>query len=186
MNEKKKFNLIQLIKHHPRISALILMLVVAIPMMLSPIGYLAINPIIENGERIVVMDGLLFYDADYVYEVFDRLGVEGRNMYFVFHIFDNIFAITYAILFMTLLKPIAVVGKKWLWIVFPILPAAFDIIENTLIQIMSFQFPYINESVAWTASLFTSMKYGALILWGLVFITMVVIIKIRKPLTPIE
>jgi len=85
MDVKKKFSIIQLIKSYPRISALALMLAVAIPMMLTPIGYLAINPIVVDGERVIVMDGLLSYDADYVYEVFDRLGVEGRNMYFVFH-----------------------------------------------------------------------------------------------------
>jgi len=186
INEKKKFSVIQLVKRYPRVFALVLMLSVAIPMMLSPIGYLAINPIIENDERIIVMDGLFSYDANYVYEVFYKLGVEGRNTYFIFHIFDNIFAITYCILLMTLLKPVTKWNKKWIWIVFSVLPAAFDLIENTLIQIMSFQFPYINQSIAWAASLFTSMKYGALIAWVIAFVTMVVMMKTKKTLAPIE
>jgi len=83
---------------------------------------------------------------------------------------------------MILLKPVVAGGKKWIWIVFPILLAAFDIIENTLIQAMSFQFPYINQSVAWVASLFTSMKYGALVLWVIVFVIMVAIKRNKKPL----
>jgi len=168
--------MIPYIKKHPIVFALIFVLAVAIPLMLSPVGALAVNPI--AAERVIVMDGRFSYDVAVVYDVFTQLGEQGRNIYFVFHIFDNVFALSYALLMMAMLRPFAL--KKWVWIVFPILPAAFDVIENTLIQIMSFQFPAINHTLASTASVFTSMKWSAFALYLIVFAAMAVITRAKK------
>jgi hypothetical protein len=154
------------------------MLVVAIPLMLSPIGVFPINPI--SDERIIVMDGVFSYDANLVNDVFERLGNGGRRIYTIFHIFDCVFALSYCLLMMALLRPITAKSKKWIWIMFPILPAAFDCIENILIQIMSFQFPSINHNFVCSVSVISSLKWFAILLWLIVFVVMVAIRKSKK------
>jgi len=157
-------------------SALAFVLAVATPLMLSPLGALALNPF--GGERIMVMDGLLWYSADYIYSVFEQLGPDGRMVYLIFHIFDYVFAFSYALLMMTLIKPLA--KAKWQWLVFPILPAIFDVIENTLIQVMSAQFPNINQALAQTTSVITSLKWLSFLLFIVAFVVLLVIKKKNK------
>jgi hypothetical protein len=154
------------------------MLAVAIPLMLSPIGVFPLNPI--SDERIIVMDGVFSYDDAFVNDVFTRLGQDGRSTYFVFHIFDCVFALSYCLLMMALLKPITPKNKKWVWLVFPILPALFDCIENTLIQIMSFQFPAINYDFVRLSSFVSSLKWCAIILWLIILVVIAAMRKTKK------
>ena len=160
------------IKKHPRISAMILMLIVAIPLMLSPIGALPLNPI--SDERIIVMDGLFSYDSELTFDVFNELGEEGRTTYFVFHIFDCVFALTYCIVMMTMLKPLCSPKIRWLGVALPMLPALFDLSENILIEIISSRFPDINHGLVGATSIISSMKWCAVILWFAAFIFLLI------------
>lgn len=160
------------IKNHPRITALVLMLIVAIPLALSPIGVMPINPIGE--ERIIVMDGIFSYDIQYMQVTFEALGEDGRAIYSTFHIFDCLFALTYCLLMMALLKPLCKGKSKWIGIVFPIIPAVFDCAENVFIEIASSQYPLVSESVANAATFFSSLKWIAVFLWLAVFMILAV------------
>ena len=143
--------MITFIKKYPRISVLSFMLVVFTPLMLSPVGAFALNPI--DAERLMVMDSLFWYSAEYISYIFERLGPDGRLIYLIFHVFDCLFIFSYALLMRTLIKPLA--KARWQWLVLPVLPAAFDVIENILIQVMSVQFPAINPVLAQAASAVT-------------------------------
>ncbi|MCL2530531.1 MAG: HAD family hydrolase [Oscillospiraceae bacterium] len=174
--------LFTLIKTYPSTTALLCMLAVAVPLMLSPIGALAINPI--GGQRIMVMDGMLWYNAEYISEVFTQLGAHGRQVYLIFHVFDCLFAVTYAALLMTILKPLA--RAKWQWLL-PIVPAVFDITENTLIQIMSAQHPAFwrefcsnTPLLASIAPVFTLLKW----LGFLACLVMIVVLLVQKRKRP--
>jgi len=169
--------MITLIKKYPRISALIFMLAVATPLMLSPLGALALSPI--GAERLMVMDGLFCYSAEYVSYIFERLGPDGRLLYLIFHMFDCLFALSYALLMRTLIKPLA--KARWQWLVLPVLPAAFDVIENILIQVMSAQFPAISPMLAQTTSVVTSLKWLGFLVFVAAFVVLLVQKRRRKP-----
>jgi hypothetical protein len=140
--------------------------------MLSPIGAVPIHPL--SSERIIVMDGLFTYDSSYIKDIFNKLGADGMEIYRTFHVFDSVFALSYCLLAMALLKPFTPKKAKWMWIVFPVLPTFFDCMENLVIEIASLQFPMISQRVATLAAVFSSMKWCALGLWFSVFLVMII------------
>ena len=151
------------IRRHPIRLSFLLMLLVALPLMLSPIGYFPIHPLDE--ERIIVMDGRFSYDLSVVEQVFARLGAEGMAIYARFHIGDCLFAVAYGLFGFA-------VAKAHLWkrsrpycILISALPSVFDISENISIRVLAAQYPDLRSVPILAASTFSSLKWIALALW---------------------
>lgn len=130
---------------------------------------------IAAGKNIEVMDGKWFYPASYVMETLEKLGTSGRAEYTVFHIIDYFFLVSYCMVMMSLTRLVVPSKIKWAWIVFPIIPAALDFIENTLIEIAIASFPEASFSLSQAISIFTTLKWSTGFLWFIVFIIFLVL-----------
>lgn len=123
-----------------------------------------------GGLPVEAMDGRYFYSPDTVYTTLNLLGANGRREYLTFHILDYFFLLAYGMLMAACLKPLVSQKHKWIYIVFPLLPAGFDLIENTLIRVASAAFPQVIPGLATAISIFTPLKWGTGVLWFLVFL----------------
>lgn len=151
------------IRRHPICLSFLLMLLVALPLMLSPIGYFPIHPL--GGERIIVMDGLFSYDMSGVEQVFARLGAEGIAIYARFHIGDCLFAIAYGLFGFAVAKTHIGKRSRLYCILISALPSVFDISENIAIRVLAAQYPELRNAPVLAASTFSSLKWMALVLW---------------------
>lgn len=140
---------------------------------------------ITSGESINVMDGEWFYKASYVNDTLGSLGISGRAEYTVFHIVDYFFLVSYCLVMMSLTKLVAPKKAKWMWVVFPLLPALFDLVENTLIEIASAAYPAVSYGFAQTIAVFTTLKWSLGVVWFLIF-TVLLIIHILSILKKIK
>jgi hypothetical protein len=142
--------------------------------------YSSTMKIIINGEQVPTMDAHFSYKADLVFDTFNRLGEEGRKQYTLFHILDYFFIISYFLLMISMTKPFTPQKFKWIWITFPLIPSVSDLIENTLIEIASANFPNISYTFAKIISIFTSLKWSTGLLWFAVFLILLIIYIVNK------
>jgi hypothetical protein len=147
------------------------------------IGYLmeytALGKISAGGGNIKVMDGLFHYNYTYVKETLGLLGSSGRAEYTTFHILDYFFLVSYCLVMISITKPIVSKKVKWISIAIPLLPATADIIENTLIEIASSNYPSISDSFCKTISIFTTIKWSLGLLWFVMYCVLIIICLIR-------
>lgn len=148
---------------HPILFFLLLTLVIAFPLMISPIGYFPIHSIGE--ERVIVMDGLFSYDMSAVENVFARLGAEGMTIYARFHIGDCLFAAAYGLFGFAVAKTHIWKRSRLYCILVSTWPSVFDISENISIRILAAQYPELRSATVFAASAFSSLKWIALALW---------------------
>lgn len=125
--------------------------------------------VIAEGKGIEVMDGKWYYESSYVIETLTALGETGRAEYTVFHIIDYFFLVSYCLVMMSLTRLVVSEKAKWVWIVVPLIPASFDFVENTLIEIASAAFPNVSTGLANIISIFTTLKWSTGIVWFIVF-----------------
>lgn len=137
--------------------------------MFTPLGAIA------EGKGIEVMDGKWYYESSYVLKTLTLLGETGRAQYTVFHIIDYFFLVSYCMVMMALTKLVAPAKMEWAWVVFPLIPAALDCIENTLIEIAISAFPKVSLSLSEAISVFTTLKWSTGILWFVVFLVFLVL-----------
>lgn len=156
------------------IGVFLLTMAVALPLSISPIGALAINPLSDT--PIMVMDAALFYDVSYVNDIFAQLGERGMEIYRTFHIFDCLFAVLYGLFFSVCLRPLLVKKQRWIAYCIGILPAIMDICENTTVDIMSMQYPNISAGLADTAAVFSGLKWLGIIVW----LAVLIVLSVRK------
>jgi hypothetical protein len=130
---------------------------------------------IADGRNIEVMDGKWFYPASYVVDTLTLLGAKGRAEYTVFHIIDYFFLVSYCMVMMSITRLVVPAKVRWAWIVFPIIPAALDLVENTLIEIAISSFPNISMGLSKIISITTTLKWSTGILWFVVFVVFLVL-----------
>lgn len=156
------------------IGAFLLTMTVALPLSMSPIGALALNPLRDT--PIMVMDAALFYDVAYVNDIFAQLGEHGMEIYRTFHIFDCIFAVLYGLFFSVCLRPLLSKKHRWIAYCIGVFPAIMDICENITIDIISTQYPNISASLADATAVFSGLKWLGIIAW----LAVLIILSIRK------
>lgn len=132
------------------------------------------------GNELAFMDGMYIYKWNKIYETFLLMGEAGRKSYTVFHILDYFFLTSYAVFMMSLTLMFLPKDKKWIGIVVPIIPAFFDCIENTILEVLSALYPTQYPFWAKTASVITTIKWGSGVIWFLVFIAIVVVFCVNK------
>lgn len=123
------------VRRHPIRISFLLMLLVALPLMLSPIGYFPIRPM--SGERIIVMDGRFSYDMPAVEHVFAQLGADGMAIYAMFHIGDCLFAAAYGLFGFAVAKAHLWKRSRLYCMLVSALPPVFDIAENISIRVLA-------------------------------------------------
>ncbi len=131
--------------------------------MFTPLGTVA------AGKNIELMDGKWFYPKSYVMETLTALGEQGRAEYTTFHIIDFFFLASYCLVMMSLTKLVAPAKMRWAWVVFPLIPATFDLVENTMIEVAIASFPNVSNGLSSAISIFTTIKWSTGILWFAVF-----------------
>lgn len=104
------------------------------------------------------------YSFDHANQLLSQLGAEGRNLYLSLQlpadfIYPGLFAISYALIFVWLLKKLVQPSSKLFYAAFiPVLAGLFDYLENIFIIKMINSFPNLDSSMVTIASTFTLLK----------------------------
>lgn len=133
-----------------------------------------------NGNAVQTMDGRYRYEHEVVYETFDKLGEEGRAAYLKMHILDYFFLVSYAMLMAAVTMFFVPENKKWIAVVFPAIPAFFDFLENTLIEVLSAKYPMVSTFGAKVTAVLTTVKWTTGVLWFVVLLTLIGIFVAKK------
>ena len=103
------------------------------------------------------------YDVDTVTGYLAALGADGRGDLRVLHAVDMLFAATYCLAMMATLRPVS--PWRWLWLAVPIVPAAADVVENVLLEVLSARYPAVSPGLVRVASAATVLKWSGTVLW---------------------
>ncbi len=104
------------------------------------------------------------YDADTVTAYLAALGADGRHDLRVLHAVDLLFAASYCAAMMASLRPVA--PWRWLWLAVPLVPAAADVVENLLLEVLSSRYPAVSAGLVHVASGATVLKWSGTALWS--------------------
>lgn len=116
-------------------------------------------------------DQFFTYDVEYIVDLYQKLGEEGRQFYFkmlgVDFFYTTISGVGYSLLLAALVKK-----EKW-YIILPLFLTLSDVFENISQIILMNNFPNISTSVVAISSAFSSIKMtgGAIILSLILFFT---------------
>ncbi len=110
------------------------------------------------------LDIRLSYSMDDVNELFDALGADGRTLYAQMHIVDMIYPLAYSLALVLgiaffLGKRDAEGSSETPFILFPLVPAVFDYIENILIGTQLASHPALSGAIIGAASAATTVKW---------------------------
>lgn len=122
---------------------------------------------------------LEYYNSDYFYETIGMMRNEDIRDYHIFHIFDNIFVISYYLLMSIIIFPVLSQKNKKFSYIIPLFPALFDFIENTSIEILLIKFPK-EFGYAKVVGIFTCLKWYSGFLWFIIFLILFVIYLIKR------
>ena len=124
-----------------------------------------------------MLDLELFYNKENVVENFSIMGPDGRSIYVLSSLLiDTVYPILYLSLFLGAYFKLFRSSKAILFV--PVIAFSFDILENLQITRLNLNFPNINETHVYLASMTTSLKWIAIAITVLVLIFG--IIKRRK------
>lgn len=116
-----------------------------------------------------MLDMRFGYEAKDVYEMFQRLEMEGRFLYIRLLLIDFLFIVSFALIQNYLLKRImgrCMLNTKWRFMLsLSYLRGLFDIIENILILVLLISFPSRFPRLVTVCSFVTSLKFVMLALW---------------------
>jgi hypothetical protein len=104
------------------------------------------------------------YSFEHANSLLANLGLEGRGLYLslqlpIDFIYPALFAITYALILVWLLKKLVQPGSKLFYAaIIPVLAGLFDYLENLSIIKMINSYPNLDDSVVAMASIFTLIK----------------------------
>ena len=133
------------------------------------------------------------YDADYVNKLFETLGANGRHAYLYNQIpadmfFPGLYAVTFCLLFIWLLKKInRHKSPVFYFSLLPLMSGISDYIENIGIITLLKEYPNISEETVSVANTFTMFKsasttfyFFALIVVIIVFVAQLIKTKSKK------
>lgn len=104
------------------------------------------------------------YSYEHAHQLLNQLGGEGRDLYLSLQlpadfIYPGLFAITYALIFVWLLKKLIQPSSKLFYgALVPIFAGLFDYLENIFIIKMINSYPNLDSSMVSIASTFTLLK----------------------------
>lgn len=125
-----------------------------------------------------ILDVRFFYTPDDVYVMMNNLGDAGRTAYlFQALVIDMLYPFVYAVL-LSLAISLSSVKLSTGWQFIPILAASADILENSFIAVMLFQYPQRFEVLAWLATLFTMLKW-AMVGFSLLVLIILILNRLR-------
>ncbi len=120
------------------------------------------------------------YKPEWLFNVMETLGTEGRLFYLRFLLFDFIFIISFAFTQAEILK--IIMGKillagKWRYVIsLSYLRGVFDAVENILLLVILNNYPAHLNGIATVAGISTKLKFISLALW-IVFAIVVFIVR---------
>ena len=116
-----------------------------------------------------MLDLELFYNKENVVENFSTMGPDGRSVYVLSSLLiDTVYPILYLSLFLGAYFKLFRSSKAILFV--PVIAFSFDILENLQITRLNLNFPNINETHVYLASMTTSLKWIAIAITVLVLI----------------
>lgn len=124
----------------------------------------------SQGKGIEAMDEMFVYNWNKIYDTFMLMGESGRQSYTVFHILDYFFLSAYCMVMISITLMFVPKSKKLLAIIPPLFPAIFDLIENTLIEILSSLYPAKYPALAKITAIITPIKWGSGAVWFAIFV----------------
>ncbi len=148
---------------------LFLTIVLAIILMLVITDY--INKVVGHA----LLDTTIGYDVDQASAVFAALSGDNAILYYILLCVDTVFPFSYASSAALLMVPLQGAlfrpeSKLNNLVFLPYIAMAFDYIENMLLFSQFLQYPALNPEVIAVASVFTAMKWIAVIMMAVVLI----------------
>jgi len=139
----------------------------------------------SNGNKI--LDMLPFgYSYAYVMQLFNELGIEGRNVYLNYQIpvdmiYPLLFGISYSLILAYFLQKINKLKTPYLILcLFPLIAASFDYFENLGIVLIILKFPNITKTTVILNSIFTIIKSTATSIYFISLILVLIIFALKK------
>jgi hypothetical protein len=120
------------------------------------------------------VDMKFYYKNSLLYETFEKIGSEGRKIYFGYFISD-FFLLSFTLIVMTAITDMLMHDPDLHYVVYLLagLKALFDILENCFCLYLLHIYPAKNNILAFLASLVTSLKFIMFYLWFLAVISAV-------------
>lgn len=131
-------------------------------------------------EELTSLDTRMDYSKEEVMVLFEKMGKEGRDIYyFVSSKIDMVYPIVYGLFVMFLmanfLKKVIAQNSKWRWMaLLPILGGVFDYLENFNVQKLLSNYPNITEEQVAFAAQMTQLKWTSIM--GMMLITAVLLL----------
>jgi hypothetical protein len=179
--ERVSVRIVQKLDKLARARNLILAIISSV-VIVSVMGYATQTLVYDVYGDVTMPDTRLSYTYDEIVQVFDTLGPEGLRIWSQVHLLDLLFPIAYCF---SMVFGITVVARKAFpdrWdvrklAVLPILGAAADYLENTLVASQVAVYPSLSEPIIVVASLVTTAKWVLIIMgFAVVFVLLVAFI----------
>lgn len=126
------------------------------------------------------------YDSEYVNELFNKLGEEGREAYLfnqipVDMIYPFLFGISYSLLIAYFLNKLDKLNTSFFFLcLVPIIAGVADYLENIGIISMLNDYPDLSTTQISTTNLFTLIKSLSTTLFFLILIVIIIIVGIKR------
>ncbi|WP_297704172.1 hypothetical protein [uncultured Eudoraea sp.] len=126
------------------------------------------------------------YDFEYVSELFNKLGEEGREVYLfnqipVDMIYPFLFGMTYSLLIAYFLKKLDKLNTPFFYLcLVPIIAGIADYLENFGIITMLNDFPDLSMTQVNVTNIFTLIKSLSTTLFFLILIVIIIIVGVRR------
>jgi hypothetical protein len=137
-----------------------------VSLILMEFTYLGVRGIQQYDPGFGLLDMRFRYDANTVYQVFDRIGGEGQKAYQHYLLLDYCFITCFLIVMLALsLRITADPVQRNILIVLASARALCDILENTLLIVLINNYPQQNMLLATVCSWATTIKFVFMFLW---------------------
>ncbi|MCX7709142.1 MAG: hypothetical protein N2484_04765 [Clostridia bacterium] len=125
------------------------------------------------------MDMQFGYSQTHVYDMLDRVGAAGRELYMGFLTLDFVFIVVFmfllALLLTFLLEKAAVNSRMKILNLLPVIRSGMDAIENCLLLLVIFNYPVKLPIIVAISSMATILKWVSLV----AILALIVILMIR-------
>ena len=126
-----------------------------------------------------MLDLELFYSEETVVTYLNAMGSDGRSVYVLSSlILDTLYPILYTSLFLGAFVKLFRISRVVLFL--PLIAFSFDILENLQITNLILNFPNVNETHVYLASMATSFKWMAILITILVLIYGIIKIRLKQ------
>ena len=117
-----------------------------------------------------IPDAHMYYTFSQLQEMFQRYGVQGRQMYLQLQWVDMVYPLVYSLFLASLLYAVYKKTRLHKMVYIPFVAAALDYTENILLRVSIQSFPHMQKAVVQLAASVTFLK------WFLVFFAMALLV----------